>query len=141
MANAHHSTKTMQEIAAPQETAMVAAGRGMSRRQASRASSAACPKVKGKGPSESFTAWDVWLRHVFFNIFEQRLRAAPESGTSPNHHGPEKVAHSQTKCLVIGIWRCCLRQAMAAMAPTFWESATVCDSMMLFRGDAVHGRD
>lgn len=26
-------------------------------------------------------------------------------------------------------------------APTFWESATVCDSMMFFRGDAVHGRD
>ena len=26
-------------------------------------------------------------------------------------------------------------------AHTFWESATVCDSMMFFRGDAVHGRD
>ena len=42
-----------------------------------------------------------------------------------------------TECLVIGIFG----DNAIFRAPTFWESATVCDSMMFFRGDAVHGRD
>jgi hypothetical protein len=88
----------------------------------------------------------------FSNIFELRIRAAaPESETSPNHHGPcdtkrltmvaidfEKTPTTSllTECLV-GIFG----GNAVFRAPTFWESATVCDSMMFFRGDAVHGRD
>ena len=135
--------------------------------QASRASSAACQKRERKRSSTVLYSLSLFLslhRHLreftwvrkldmfFSNIFELRIRAAaPESETSPNHHGPcdtkrltmvaidfEKTPTTSllTECLV-GIFG----SNAVFRAPTFWESATVCDSMMFFRGDAVHGRD